>query len=108
MVLGHSNCGAVVATLDELALKEAHRSPNLRAIVDRVRPAVEPVLAAHDNDPDSAAVIRDAVRANIRASVERLSHGSRILEKKVESGDLAVVGAEYSLETGEVEFLGEV
>lgn len=105
VVLGHSNCGAVVATLNELALKDAHRSPNLRAIVDRVRPAVEPVLAAHDNDHDSKAVIRDAVRANIRASVERLSHGSRILERLIERGDLVVVGAEYSIETGNVEFL---
>jgi carbonic anhydrase len=108
VVLGHSNCGAVVATLNELALKGALRSPNLRAIVDRVRPAVEPVLAAHDNDPDSAEVVRDSVRANIRASVERLSHGSRILEKLIESGDLTLVGAEYSIETGNVEFLGEV
>ncbi|MBT8087269.1 MAG: carbonic anhydrase, partial [Gammaproteobacteria bacterium] len=108
VVLGHSNCGAVVATLNELALKDAHRSPNLRAIVDRVRPAVEPVLAAHGNDHDSTEVIRESVRANIQASVERLSHGSRILEKLIDDGDLAVVGAEYSIETGNVKFLGEV
>lgn len=105
VVLGHSNCGAVVATLDELARKSAHRSPNLRAIVDRIRPAVEPVLAAHGNDHESAAVIRDSVRANIEASVERLSHGSRILEKLIDSGALAVAGAEYSIATGNVKFI---
>lgn len=103
VVLGHTNCGAVTATLNELALKNSHRSPNLRAIVDRVRPAVEPVLAEHRGD-DSAEVVRAAVRANIRASVERLSHGSLILEKLIEDDQLIVVGAEYSIETGEVEF----
>jgi carbonic anhydrase len=103
IVLGHSNCGAIVATLDELAKKGNLRSPNLRAIVDRVRPAIEPVLAEHAGD-DSGEIVADAVRANVRASVERLSHGSLIVESLIASGDLQVVGAEYSIETGNVEF----
>jgi len=104
VVLGHTNCGAVTATLNELALRASHRSPNLRAIVDRVRPAVEPVLEKHRDD-DNATVLGAAIRANIRASVECLSHGSLILEKLIGDGELIVVGAEYSIETGEVEFL---
>jgi len=103
LVLGHSNCGAVIATLNELGLRASHRSPNLRAIVDRVRPAVEPVLERHESS-EGDDVLRDAVRANIHASVERLSHGSRILEQLVDDGDLLVVGAEYSVENGAVEF----
>ncbi len=103
VVLGHSNCGAVIATLNELARRESHRSPNLRAIVDRIRPAVEPVLAHHEMG-EGDEVLRDAVRANVRASVERLSHGSQILEQLIGAGDLVVVGAEYSIETGAVEF----
>lgn len=103
LVLGHTNCGAVIATLNELAKRESHRSPNLRAIVDRVRPAVEPVIVHHEMG-EGEEVLRDAVRANIRASVERLSHGSRILEQLIDDGDLVVVGAEYSVETGAVEF----
>ena len=103
VVLGHSNCGAVIATLQELALKDSHRSPNLRAIVDRVRPALEPVLA-DDCDVDDEAVIDACVRANIRASVEQLQHGSLILEQLIESGDLKIIGAEYSIETGNIEF----
>ena len=106
VVLGHSNCGAIIATLKELALKESHRSPNLRAIVDRVRPAVEAVLEAHD-DKDSEAAVRDAVRANIRGSVERLSRGSLILEQLIDNDELTVIGAEYSIETGNVEFFEE-
>lgn len=106
VVLGHTHCGAVSATLDELVLKESHRSPNLRAIVDRVRPAVEQVLKAHGGRASEEA-LRESVRSNIRASVERLSHGSLILEKLIDAGKLAVVGAEYSIETGEVEFFQE-
>lgn len=105
LVLGHTNCGAVVATLNELAKRESHRSPNLRAIVDRVRPAVEPVLLRHEASEDNE-VLRESVRANIYASVDHLSHGSRILEQLIENGELDVVGAEYSIETGAVEFLG--
>ena len=103
VVLGHSNCGAVIATLKELTLEQTHRSPNLRAIVDRVRPAIEPVLEAH-RDSDTNALTGAAVRANILASVERLAHGSLILEQLIESGELTIVGAEYSIETGKVEF----
>lgn len=104
VVLGHSNCGAVVAALKELSKEQTLRSPNLRAIVDRVRPAIEPVIAANaDSDEDELTAA--AVRANILASVERLSHGSLILEQLINSGDLVVVGAEYSIETGNVEFI---
>jgi carbonic anhydrase len=103
VVLGHSNCGAIIATLQELALKDSHRSPNLRAIVDRVRPALEPVLE-DGCDVDDEAVISTCVRANVRASVEHLQHGSLILEQLIDAGDLKIIGAEYSIETGNIEF----
>ena len=103
VVLGHSNCGAVIAALKELALEQTHRSPNLRAIVDRVRPAIEPVLEAKKNS-DPITLTGAAVRANILASVERLTHGSLILEQLIDARELTIVGAEYSIETGEVAF----
>lgn len=103
VVLGHSNCGAIIATLQELALKDSHRSPNLRAIVDRIRPALEPILGGLDNINDKAAV-DECVRANVLASVEQLRHGSLILEQLIETGELTVVGAGYSIETGNIEF----
>jgi carbonic anhydrase len=103
VVLGHSQCGAVVATLEELRGPTAIRSPNLRAIVDRVRPAVESLLTTDvGNDPDM--LLRHAVRANIRASAHQLRHGSPLLEQLIRDEGLLVVGAEYSLETGAVEF----
>ena len=102
VVLGHSQCGAVVATLDELRAPAANQSRNLRAIVDRVRPALEGLLATN---PD--ALVHEAVRANIRASVAQLRRGSDILEQLVREDGLVIVGAEYSLDTGVVEFLPE-
>jgi len=103
VVLGHTDCGAVIATLNELALKDSHRSPNLRAIVDRIRPAVETILA-ESKDDDVIGVVGDAVRANVRASVEQLRHGSLILERLIDDDELQVVGAEYCLDKGIVEF----
>lgn len=104
VVLGHSNCGAITATLQELSKKEALRSPNLRAIVDRIRPAVEPLLQEH-SDHDSAHLLNDAVVANVHASVDQLRHGSQIIEDLIDTGQLTIVGAEYSIETGNIEFL---
>lgn len=103
VVLGHSQCGAIVATLEELERPSRSRSPNLRAIVDRVRPSVEGLLETELRH-DRASLVDRAVRANIRASVDRLRHGSRILEELIDGQGLMVVGAEYSLETGVVDF----
>jgi carbonic anhydrase len=103
IVLGHTNCGAISATLDELRRPTANQSRNLRSIVDRVRPSVETLLETDlKNDPH--ALMHQAVRANIRASTNQLRHGSEILEDLIQREGLLVIGAEYSLETGEVEF----
>lgn len=103
VVLGHSQCGAILATLEELGRPSNAQSRNLRSIVDRVRPAVEGLLATglvHQHDE----LVHQAVRANIRASASHLRHGSEVLEQLIQNKGLLVVGAEYSLETGEVEF----
>jgi carbonic anhydrase len=103
VVLGHSQCGAILATLEEMQRPTENQSRNLKAIVDRVRPSVETVMEAHrDGHPDL--LVEAAVRANIRASVNHLRHGSEVLENLMLNQGLAVVGAEYSLETGEVDF----
>jgi carbonic anhydrase len=103
VVLGHSRCGAVTATVDELRQPSGEMSPSLRSIVDLVRPAVEGLVASgHQDDRDT--LIRNAVRANVRASVNRLRAGSELLGRLIRNEGLAVVGAEYSLETGLVDF----
>ena len=103
VVLGHSQCGAILATLEELRTPTENQSRNLRAIVDRVRPSVEGLLAT-DLRLDLDALVKQAVRANIRSSVNHLRHGSQVLEQLIQDDGLVIVGAEYSLETGVVEF----
>jgi len=107
VVLGHSRCGAIQATLDELRHPSPNPSRNLYSIVDRIRPAVEGLLATGLRD-DSEALVREAVRANIRASAHQLRHGSQVIEQQIRSEGLLVVGAEYSLETGVVDFFDGV
>lgn len=103
VVLGHSQCGAIAATLEVLTAPKESQSRNLWAIVDRVRPAVEP-LVSNGNHHDHDTLMKRAVRANIRASANHLRHGSQVLEQLIQNEGLMVVGAEYSLESGEVEF----
>jgi carbonic anhydrase len=103
VVLGHSNCGVILATLDELGRPSRDQSRNLRSIVDRVRPSVEALLATelkHDRDT----LVQQAVRANIRFSADHLRHGSDVLEQLIQRNGLLIVGAEYCLETGVVDF----
>jgi carbonic anhydrase len=103
VVLGHSQCGAIAATLEELRQPNPNQSRNLRAIVDRVRPSVEGLLET-DLRNDLDALRKQAVRANVRVSANHLRHGSEVLEHLIEAEDLLVVGAEYFEETGGVEF----
>ena len=103
VVMGHTQCGAVAATLEQLR-EPSHQSPNLRAIVDRIRPAVEPLLETA-SARDAAELYTAATRANIRASVNQLRHGSTLLERHIAHEGLLIVGAEYRVESGVVEFL---
>ncbi|MES1205584.1 MAG: carbonic anhydrase [Pseudomonadota bacterium] len=107
VVLGHSQCGAIIATLEELQRPTENQSRNLRSIVDRVRPSVEGLLET-DLRHDLPALIKRAVQNNIRASTNHLRHGSQVLEQLIQDDGLVVVGAEYSLETGVVEFFDGV
>lgn len=107
VVLGHTRCGAVDATLDELQQPTGRQSRNMSSIVDRIRPSVEGLLVTELRH-DRAALARAAVRANVRASADELRHGSEVLEQLIESDGLLVVGAQYSLETGVVDFFDGV
>ena len=103
VVLGHSHCGAIQATIETLLDPENLPSKNLMSIVNRVRPAVE-MLIQTELKNDVEKLCKHAVQANVFASVNQLRHGSAVLEKLIEQGKLVVVGAEYSLETGKVIF----
>jgi carbonic anhydrase len=102
VVLGHSQCGAVIASLEERDRPSENRSPNLQSIVDRILPSLQSIRLQPGEDP-SELWLR-AVRENIRASVRQIRYGSQILERLIRDEGLQVVGAEYALETGVVEF----
>ncbi|MFT5138998.1 MAG: carbonic anhydrase [Lysobacterales bacterium] len=106
VVMGHSDCGAVSATIDALQMNREAISPSITMIVNRIRPAVEPLLTASGLQ-DKAQLMDDAVRANIAASVKQLAHGSEILENLIMEDRLLVIGAEYCLQSGLVEFFEE-
>jgi carbonic anhydrase len=107
VVLGHSSCSAIDTTLQELQRPTTHQSRNLYSIVDRIRPGVESLLATElRHDPE--ALLHHAVRANIRAAANQLRHGSEIVEQLIRTEGLLVVGAEYSLDTGVVDFFDGV
>ena len=103
VVLGHSQCGAILATIDALRDPGAVESHNLGSIVDRIRPSVAGLMRT-DLRHDLEALTRQAVRSNVSVSVDHLRHGSAILEQLSSTGGLMIVGAEYSLETGLVDF----
>ena len=107
VVMGHTQCGAISATLEELQGGATNQSRNLRSIVDRVRPSVETLLSGRPQQSTDD-LVREAVRANVRASVNHLRHGSELLEKLIQETGLLVVGAEYSLETGIVDFFDNI
>jgi carbonic anhydrase len=107
VVLGHSQCGAIQATLEQLLRPSDNQSSNLHSIVHRIKPALESLLTAESRH-DPAALVQHAVRANIRASMNHLRHGSEILEQMIQTQGLLIVGAEYSLETGIVDFFDGV
>jgi carbonic anhydrase len=106
VVLGHTHCGAILGTLEQLRRPTPAVSPHMRFIADRIKPAVEGLLATELGD-DRETLVAKSVRANVRQSVRQLRHGSHILERLIADDDLLVVGAEYSLETGQVEFLDD-
>ncbi|MDO4895158.1 carbonic anhydrase [Moraxella sp.] len=107
VVLGHSHCGAVTACIEALVNPDAYYSPNLQSIVDRIRPSVlnlHEITTAAGDDVDMDELIDRSIRANVSMSVSQLKHGSRILEDMVKSGDLLIIGAEYDVATGKVDF----
>ena len=106
VVMGHSQCGVVTAAVEEVLGRTSNESRSLRSIVDRVRPSVKAVVSTGADD-DVDVLIGNAVRANVRASVDHLRHGSQLLEALIQRDGLRVVGAEYSLESGIVSFFDE-
>lgn len=104
VVMGHTQCGAVQATYDAVQSKKPVFSENIHDIVLRIAPHIHGVIAQRKGKTDRAKLLRDAMRANVMASADHLRHGSRILEEKVRKNELMIVGAEYDIDSGMVDF----
>jgi carbonic anhydrase len=106
VVMGHTQCGAIDAAIEAITAEHGPSSRNMLSIVNRVRPGIEGLVStelAHD----PTRLRREAMRANVRASVNHLRHGSEIIERLAHEGGLLVVGAELDLATGEVTFFDD-
>jgi carbonic anhydrase len=104
VVLGHTRCGAIAATAKALQTGDGPESRNIRSITDRIAPHIASTVDASGTSESEPDLLRKLMRINIRASVDHLRHGSRLLEELVLAGRLAVVAADYELETGRVQF----
>ncbi len=102
VVLGHSHCGVIEATVAGLRSEPGLRSVHLSNITDQVAPEVEPLLDMYpENEP---ALLAAATRTNVLASMQRLREGSSILRDLVDRGRFRIVGAQYYLDSGVVDF----
>lgn len=99
VVMGHTHCGAIGATVNALRTGTGPSSKNLQSITNRIAPHIQELVRRKDER-----ILHEAMRANVRASADHLRHGSHILEERVMAGQVVVVGAEYDLETGVVQF----
>ena len=103
VVLGHTRCGAVAATVKAVQTGNGPESKNIRSITDRIAPHIQQMVQSTQTAADEG-LLRELMRVNVRASADHLRHGSQLLEELVLAGRLAILGAEYELETGRVHF----
>jgi carbonic anhydrase len=101
VVMGHTRCGAVKATIDAATNAKCPGSASLEDLVERLMPAVSEVVG---RGLEPAELLTAATRANIHLTAARLGQESKVLAERIRSGKLMVVTAEYALETGEVSF----
>ena len=94
---------AEIVRWEQLERPEEIDSVNLLSIVQRIQTSLAPLVDSR-GESERQTLMAEAVRANIRASTELLRRGSAILEPLLSRGELLLVGGEYSLETGLVDF----
>lgn len=103
VVMGHTQCGAIRATYDAIRGQGREISDNVRNIVERIQPHIQPIVE-HGDDQSTQKVLNESMRANVLASANHLRSASRILEDLISRHELAVVGASYNIATGKVQF----
>jgi carbonic anhydrase len=102
LVLGHTNCGAIKATLDHINNAHILHSENINDIVSRIKPNIFHISQMQINDEEK---VQYATEANILASVNQLSHSSKLIENLVSENKIKIVGSVLDLSTGKIKFL---
>jgi carbonic anhydrase len=105
LVLGHSGCGAVAATVASHRTGE-NPGGHVAAIVEAIRPAVEPVLNAYDPATPDDVVMRECVIANVEWVMGLIRARSKVVAELEAEGRLAVVGGYYDLGSGAISLIG--
>lgn len=99
VVLGHSKCGAVDATL-----KGAELEGSLPKLVSMIEPAVESAKRKHPNLKDEE-LLNEAIESNCRQTINQLMKGSTVLRELVQSNKLKIVGAIRNIQSGKVHWI---
>ena len=100
VVLGHTHCGAISAAINESIHKKS-LSQSVNSITKRIDPVIKPLLTDDVSHDD---LVCQVANANILQSVSQLKSDSQILKQKIANQELTIIGAKYSLQSGEVEF----
>lgn len=103
LVMGHTQCGAITATIEHIEHRQEVVSENINDIVGRIKPHIFPIMRLpHLSHEEKVA---RAVEANVLASVSQLAHSSRLIEGLVAQGKITIIGAVMDLSTGKVDFM---
>ena len=103
LVMGHTQCGAIRATLEHIESSHAISSENIHDIVSRIKPHIFPITQMPDISYEEK--FTRSIEANVFASVTQLSHSSRLIEGLLSQGKIKIRGAVLNLATGQVNFL---
>lgn len=103
LVMGHTQCGAIRATLDHIENSHAISSENIHDIVSRIKPHIFPITQMPEISYEEK--LTRSIEANVFASVDQLSHSSRLIEGLLSQGKIKIRGAVLNLSTGHVTFL---
>ncbi|PCJ80022.1 MAG: carbonic anhydrase [Flavobacteriales bacterium] len=99
VVMGHSSCGAVKGACDHVELG------NLTGLLSKIQPAIDSVEEAGERTSVNKEFVQKVAYKNVEISMRQLKEKSPVLKEMLDNGEIGLVGAMYSVETGEVTFV---
>jgi len=96
LVLGHDECGAIRATIDDVQGNMNASGAFIHKLVDQIRPTVLEANAQGKHDID------EVTELHVQDTINEMLTSSKLIADAVKAGKLAVVGANYKLTLGEI------